>query len=132
MKKYKIIIIIETIIIVLFSYIFIAEHNIKPNSDWFVEKSPNGKHKIYAFIPENHKHSETTTAHFMIFDENYDFDTQNFIVRNNYETLDENNYEVEWYDDYAKLTIINYGGFKTVYRIYYEDLNFRSHLEEVL
>ncbi len=121
MKKYKIIIIIETIIIVLFSYTFIAEDNWKPNSDWFAEKSPDGKHKIYAYFPEKHKHSEMTIAHFMIFDEHYDFATRNFVVRNNYETIDENNYEVEWYDDYVKLTIINY-----------EDLNFRSHLEEVL
>ncbi|MDE5883881.1 MAG: hypothetical protein K2H29_02185 [Oscillospiraceae bacterium] len=127
MNKYKIIILIETIIIVLFGYIFVTEHSIKPNSQWILEKAPDKKHEIVAYIPENHAYSETTTAHFMIYDENHDFDTRSFLVRNNYEILDETNYELEWHDDYVKLTIINYDGFRCIYRIYWEDLNFDPH-----
>ncbi|MDE6729483.1 MAG: hypothetical protein K2J71_01745 [Oscillospiraceae bacterium] len=134
MRKYKIIILIETIIIILSGCIFVTEQTVKPNSRWISEKAPDKKHEIVACIPEDHAYSETTTALFMIYDENHDFDTRSFLVRNNHKILNENNYELEWHDDYVKLTIINYDDFKRtrcIYRIYWEDLNFEPlHYDE--
>ena len=127
MNKYKIIIIIETIILLIILLISLPINKHISLSMWFGQSSPDEKYTLVADIPDKYQYSETTIVYLTIYDENSNFDTRKFFVRNNYEILNENNYELEWYDDYVKLTIINYGGFKCIYRIYWEDLNFSSH-----
>ena len=127
MNKYKIIIIIETIILLIILLISLPINKHISLSMWFGQSSPDEKYTLVADIPDKYQYSETTIVYLTIYDENSNFDTRKFFVRNNYEILNENNYELEWYDDYVKLTIINYDGFKCIYRIYWEDLNFSSH-----
>ena len=127
MNKYKIIIIIETIILLIILLISLPINKHISLSMWFGQSSSDEKYTLVADIPDKYQYSETTIVYLTIYDENSNFDTRKFFVRNNYEILNENNYELEWYDDYVKLTIINYGGFKCIYRIYWEDLNFSSH-----
>ena len=127
MNKYKIIIIIETIILLIILLISLTINKHISLSMWFRQSSSDEKYTLVADIPDKYQYSETTIVYLTIYDENSNFDTRKFFVRNNYEILNENNYELEWYDDYVKLTIINYDGFKCIYRIYWEDLNFSSH-----
>ncbi len=94
MNKYKIIIVIETVIILLLipvCCIHINEYRWMSDFRWF-----------------------------------------ELFVETDGKKPDEDNYELEWHDDYLKLTIIDYAtnNRRETFRLYWEDLNFTSSIVE--
>ena len=129
MNKYKIIIIVETIIILLLipvCYIHLNEYKCMSDFRWFRETSPDNKYTIIADCECNN--SKRAKINFTIYNNHktYCFD---LFVKTNGKKPNEDNYELEWHDDYLKLTIINYAtnNKKEIFRLYWEDLSFSSN-----
>lgn len=126
--KTKILCIFELVIIVLLvlMIILLLPEPIPDNKRvWFAEKSPDGKYEIVADFPYNNNESGFHTQ-ITIYNEKRETDVLNMCVLNNGEIPDKDNYKLEWHEDHAKLIVINDLGGESVYRIYWEDLFFRS------
>lgn len=124
--KTKLFIILEFIIIILLVLIIkiiIPEPIPDDKRIWFVEESPNEKYEIAADFPYNNNDSGIHTQ-VTIYNEKREIDVLNICVLNNGEIPNKDNYILEWHEEYAKLTVINYLGGKSIYRIYWDDLNF--------
>lgn len=129
--KFKIIVIIETIIIVFLflllplSCSYISEHTTIKDPQWFREVSPDEQHTIVAnFIGNNT--SERICVQIMLFNENHETSTMMITVDNDGDVPDEKNYRLEWHDEYVKITTINNKRSEKSFRLYWEDLNFSS------
>lgn len=123
MKKHKIIIILQTILILLMLFLLLSEHYISPNYEWFDQKSPYGKYIVQATFPDGISALGSTEAQFSIYDQDKKqyINSVVLLVDNNGKRPDNNNYKLEWDEHFVIITVVHYNGESNSVRIYWED-----------
>lgn len=123
MKKHIAIIIIQSIIMIFLIVVLFSEHRIGSDHNWFDEPSPNGKYIIHATFPEGISNFGSTEAQFALYDKERKkyFSVVLLMVDNNGKKPDNDNYKLDWYEDFVIITVIHHNGNSNSIRIYWED-----------
>ena len=124
MKKCKVIIIVQTVLILFLGCILISEHCISFEPNWFDEESPYDKYAIHATFPDGISNFGSPEVQFSL----YDKDEKKYkisvllLIDNNGKRPDQNNYKLEWHENYVKISVIHYNGAYNSVRFYFDDL----------
>lgn len=123
MKKHKIIIILQTFLILFLGCILISEHCISFYPNWFDEESPYGKYTIHATFPDGISNFGSTEAQFTVYDQdkNQYINSVVLLVDNNGKRPDNDNYKLEWDEHFVIITVVHYMAKSNSVRIYWED-----------
>lgn len=123
MKKHKIIIILQTILILFLFFLLLSEHDISSDYKWFDQESPYGKYIVQATFPDGISAWGSTEAQFSVYDQDKKryINSVILLVDNNGKRPDNDNYKLEWDEHFVIITVVHYNGKSNSVRIYWED-----------
>ena len=121
---------IESFLIFALVFLLVSDHFVDYDSDiWFQEDSPYGRYSLTAFFPDEISIFGPTDVHFLVFDheEQIKFIKVELFVYDHGKSSGDDNYKLEWHEDYVEITVIHHGGGdkydgkSNSARIYWED-----------
>lgn len=96
--------------------------NHQVHNEWVRESSPDG---IYTIVLNEVGHSfmsGDSKANVTLFNSNDRMAYFDISIKNDGNSLDDNNCKIDWQDEYEKVTTIDYkGNIEEIYRFYYDD-----------
>lgn len=96
--------------------------NHQVHNEWVRESSPDG---IYTIVLNEVGHSfmsGDSKANVTLFNSNDRMAYFDISIKNDGNSLDDNNCKIDWQDEYVKVTTIDYkGNIEEIYRFYYDD-----------